>query len=120
MKSTASSTRFDPFGTTTRSLPMKEAVVASFHAGEEPDSKMHLRILVAGERDIEVARAHHADLAGTELQVEGLAVLGAVAFVNVAGLDHITLELESLDRLCLNVYAQVPRAGLDSKVDSNS
>ena len=32
--------------------------------------------LVAGERDVEVAGAHHADLAGAELQVEGLAVLG--------------------------------------------
>ena len=91
MKLTASSTRVLPFGMTTRSPPMNDAVRARLDARQERDPELERVIghLVAGERDVEVARAHHAELAGPELEVERLAVLGLGALGDVAGLDHV-------------------------------
>ncbi len=67
---------------------MKEAAEPGSMPGSSADAELHGRVLVAGQRDVEVAGAHHADLAGAELQVERLAVLGAGALMDVAGLDH--------------------------------
>ncbi len=75
---------------------MNEADEFGRHPRQQGDAEVHLRVLLAGQRDVEVARAHHADLAGAELQVERLAVLGPVALVDVAGLDHVAGQLEDL------------------------
>ena len=52
-----------------------------------PKSKRVVRHLVAGEGDVEVAGAHHAQLAGAELLGEGRTVLGLCARRHVARLD---------------------------------
>ena len=51
---------------------------------------------VAGEGDVEVAGAHHADLARAEALGERFAVLGAGVLVDVAGLRHVARPLEDL------------------------
>ena len=47
-------------------------------------------------RDVEVAGAHHADLARAEALDEGLAGLGAGVLVHVAGGDHVARPLQHL------------------------
>ena len=91
MKLTASSTRVLPFGMTTRSPPMNEAAEPGSTPGssEMPNSNSMADHLLAREGDVEVAGAHHAELAGPELEVERLAVLGLGALGDVAGLDHV-------------------------------
>ena len=73
---------------------MKEADEPGSTPGRSAMPNFMFGILVAGERDVEVARAHHADLAGAEAKVERLAVLGAGVFVDVAGLDHVARALQ--------------------------
>ena len=98
MNSTASSTRSLPFGTTTRSPPMNEADEPGSSRAGWRDAELELVALhlLVGERDVEVAGAHHAELAGAELQVERLAVLLAGAVRDVAGLDLVAGPLEDL------------------------
>jgi hypothetical protein len=96
MKLTASSTRSRALGHHDQVAADERGRGVRGHAGQQGDAEVHLRVLLAGQGDVEVAGAHHADLAGPELQVEGLAVLGPGALGDVAGLDHVPGELEDL------------------------
>ncbi len=96
MKSTASSTRLMPFGMVTMSPPAKDETWPTFDARQQGDAEIHARVLLIGQRDVEVAGAHHAELAGAETQMEGLARLGARVLMHVAGLDHVAGPLQHL------------------------
>ena len=92
MKSTASLTRFEPFGTTTRSPPINDAEDPA-PSRKQRDAELHVRIFsVARELDVEVARSHHSDFARSELKMESRAVFRPVACVHVARLDHVAFE----------------------------
>ena len=96
MKSTASSTRLRALRDRHDVAAGEGGDLAGFDAGQQRDAEVHVRVLVLGQRDVEVAGAHHADLARTEAQVEGFAVLGAGVLVDVAGLDHVARPLQHL------------------------
>ena len=91
------------------SPPAKDATSPLFDARQQRDAEVHRRVLLLGQRDVEVAGAHHADLARAEAQVECLAVLGARVLVHVAGLDHVARPLQhlldavALERLVIGV-----------------